>query len=143
MRAARSSASASATDLGHLWRALLEAVAFGFRHHVEVLAEIGYAPRSFLASDGGSRSRVWMQIVADVLQAPVTLIDNAHGSAIGAGFVAMVAANLGVSWSDAGRLARLGGTIAPNAANAAVYDNAYREYRALYEALRPLMRARR
>ena len=57
----------------HLWRALLEAIAFGFRHHVEVLDEIGYAPRRFLASDGGSRSRVWMQIVADVLQAPVRL----------------------------------------------------------------------
>jgi xylulokinase len=127
----------------HLWRALLEAVAFAFRHHVEVLAEIGYAPRRFLASDGGSRSRVWMQIVADVLQAPVTLIDNAHGSAIGAGFLAMVAANLGVNWSDAGRLARLGGTISPNAANAAAYDSGYREYRALYEALRPILRARR
>jgi xylulokinase len=127
----------------HLWRALLEAVAFGFRHHVEVLAEVGYGPRRFLASDGGSRSRVWMQIVADVLQAPMMLIDNAHGSAIGAGFVAMVAAELGVNWSDAGRLTRLAGTISPDAANAAVYDGAYREYRALYEALRPLMRARR
>src|SRR6202042_2360610 len=49
----------------HLWRALLEAVAFGFRHHVETLAEIGYGTRRFLASDGGSNSRIWMQIVAD------------------------------------------------------------------------------
>jgi xylulokinase len=126
----------------HLWRALLEAVAFGFRHHVEVLAEIGYAPRRFLASDGGSRSRVWMQIVADVLQAPLTLIDNAHGSAIGAGFVAMVASGLGVAWSDAGRLARLGDTISPNPANRDIYDRAYREYRALYAALGPIYRAR-
>jgi xylulokinase len=126
----------------HLWRALLEAVAFGFRHHVEVLAELGYGPRNFFASDGGSRSRVWMQIVADVLQAPVTRIDNAHGSAIGAGFVAMVAAKLGVNWSDAGRLARRGETFSSNPANAAAYDRGYREYRALYEALRPILRAR-
>jgi xylulokinase len=125
----------------HLWRALLEAVAFGFRHHVEVLDEIGYAPRRFLASDGGSRSRVWMQIVADVLQAPVTLIENAHGSAIGAAFVAMAASSL-VSWGDAGRLARLGATIVPDLANAAAYDRAYREYRELYRALRPLFRSR-
>src|SRR4029077_5480254 len=76
---------------GHLWRALLEAVAYGFRHHVEVLGEIGYGVRRFLASAGGTRSRIWMQIVADVLQAPVTLIDNPHGSAIGAAFVAAVA----------------------------------------------------
>ena len=53
---------------GHLWRALLEAVAYGFRHHVEVFGELGYAPQRFFASDGGSQSRVWMQIMADVLQ---------------------------------------------------------------------------
>ena len=65
-----------------------------------MLEEIGYAPRRFLASDGGSQSRVWMQIVADVLQAPVTRIETAHGSAIGAAFVAMVASGLGVEWGD-------------------------------------------
>ena len=59
---------------GHLWRALLEAVAYGFRHHVEVFSELGYAPKRFFASDGGSQSRVWMQIMADVLQQPVRLL---------------------------------------------------------------------
>ena len=126
----------------HLWRALLEAIAFGFRHHVEVLADIGYAPRRFLASDGGSRSRIWMQIVADALQAPVRLIDNAHGSAIGAAFVAAVASGAAVGWGDAARLARLGATIAPDPAHAATYDRGYRDYRALYAALRPLFAAR-
>ncbi|MGO8831732.1 MAG: FGGY-family carbohydrate kinase [Roseiarcus sp.] len=126
----------------HFWRALLEAIAFGFRHHVEVLEEIGYAPRRFLASDGGSRSRVWMQIVADVLQAPVRLIENAHGSAVGAAFVAAVASGGDVGWADAGRLARLGDAILPQPANAAVYDRGYREYRALYAALRPIFRLR-
>ncbi len=125
----------------HLWRALLEAVAFGFRHHVEVLEELGYAPRRFLASDGGSRSLIWMQIVADALQAPVTRIETAHGSAIGAAFVAMVASGM-VEWGDARRLARLGARVEPDPANAPVYDRAYLEYRSLYEALRPLYRER-
>ena len=126
----------------HLWRALLEAVAFGFRHHVEVLAELGYGPQRFLASDGGSRSRVWMQIVADVLQAPVRLIETAHGSAVGAAFVAAVASGGNVDWADAGRLARLGDTMIPNPANAVVYDRAYHDYRALYRALQPIFCAR-
>ena len=126
----------------HLWRALLEAVAFGFRHHVEVLAEIGYGSRRFLASDGGSRSRVWMQIVADVLQAPVRLVDNAHGSAVGAAFVAAVASGGNVGWEDAARLAQLGETIRPDPANAAVYNRGYRDYRALYAALQPVFRLR-
>jgi xylulokinase len=126
----------------HLWRALLEAVAFGFRHHVETLAEIGYGTRRFLASDGGSNSRIWMQIVADVLQAPVRLIDNPHGSAIGAAFVAAVASGGNVAWTDADRLSRLGDTIIPDPAHADIYDRTYHDYRALYVALQPFFHAR-
>jgi xylulokinase len=126
----------------HLWRALLEAVAFGFRHHVDVLSEIGFAPRRFLASDGGARSRVWMQIVADVLQAPVRLVENAHGSAVGAALVATIASGANVGWGDARRLARLGDTIVPKLENAAVYDRGYSDYRALYVALQPIFRMR-
>jgi xylulokinase len=126
----------------HLWRATLEAVAYGFRHHVEVLADIGYGPKRFLASDGGTRSRVWMQIMADVLQAPIRLIENAHGSAIGAAFVAAVATGADVTWADAGRLAKLGATIEPRVANAMVYEHGYRDFRALYEALKPLFGSR-
>ena len=47
-----------------------EAYAYAIRHHVEVLADMGHRPRRFLVSDGGSASDVWMQIVADVLDAP-------------------------------------------------------------------------
>jgi xylulokinase len=126
----------------HLWRALLEAVAYGFRHHVDVLTEIGYGPQRFLASDGGTRSRVWMQIVADVLQAPVRLVENVHGSAVGAALVAAIGSGGSLSWGDARRLARLGDTIAPNTANSAVYDRGYSGYLALYAALQPIFRMR-
>src|SRR5579883_874753 len=124
----------------HLWRALLEAVAYGFRHHVEVLAEIGFAPKRFLASDGGARSRVWMQIVADALQAPVGLVENAHGSAVGAALVASVASGAKTSWADAARFARLGEIVSPQPANAAIYDRGYAQYRAIYPALKPILR---
>lgn len=124
----------------HLWRALLEAVAYGFRHHVEVLSEIGFAPKRFLASDGGARSRVWMQIVADVLQSPIQLVDNAHGSAVGAGLFAAVASGDTMSWDVVRSLARLGEMVVPQARNATTYDFNYGRYRALYLALKPIFR---
>lgn len=125
---------------GHLWRALLEAVAYGFRHHVEVLSEIGFASKRFLASDGGACSRVWMQIVADVLHAPIQLVDNTHGSALGAALVAAAACGGPIGWGDVGRLARLGQTIAPQSGALMTYDLGYRKYRALYVALKPILR---
>ena len=110
---------------GHLWRALLEAVAYGFRHHVEVLGELGYAPRRFFASDGGSQSHVWMQIMADVLQKPVRLLANAHGSCVGAAWVAAIGSGQNVGWDDVQRLSGLGDTIAPDPSRAAIYDRGY------------------
>ncbi len=44
-------------DIGHLWRALLEAYAYAIAHHVEVMNEIGYRTERFIVSDGGSTSR--------------------------------------------------------------------------------------
>ena len=69
-----------AHDIGHLWRALLEAYAYAIAHHVEVMNEIGYRTERFIVSDGGSASRVWMQIVADVLQRPVQRLAGHPGS---------------------------------------------------------------
>ena len=77
--------------LGHIWRAALEAVAFGFRHHVEVFEELGQGVRRVVASDGGAGSRVWMQIAADVLGHPIELLAGHPGSCLGAAYVAGVA----------------------------------------------------
>jgi len=126
----------------HLWRALLEAIAYGFRHHVDVLAEIGYAPRRFLASDGGTRSAVWMQIVADILGADVQVLENPYGSCVGAAWVAAVASGSDVAWGDIARMVRFGPVVRPDQRNRLVYDRGYLDYRVLYDALRPVFRMR-
>ena len=77
-------------DIGHLWRALLEAYAYAIAHHVEVMNEIGYRTERFIVSDGGSTSRVWMQIVADVLQQPVQRLAGHPGSCVGAAWTAAI-----------------------------------------------------
>jgi xylulokinase len=122
---------------GHLWRATLEAVAFGFRHHIDVLREIGHVPSRYIVSDGGSRSRVWMQIVADVMGAPVTLLDNHHGSSVGAAFVAAMGTGLATDWQAVTQLSRLGATLTPGSTAPAVYDRSYAQYRDLYVRLKP------
>ena len=117
---------------GHIWRAALEAIACGFRHHLDVLADQGRPARRLYASDGGSRSEVWMQIVADVCGQPVTTLANAYGSSVGAAWVAAVGLGL-AQWGDVAQARRLGKTFAPTPGAASLYA----DYRALYEALRP------
>src|SRR5262249_42170798 len=43
-------------ELGHVWRAALEGIVFGFRHHVETFAENGLVVERAFAADGGAAS---------------------------------------------------------------------------------------
>lgn len=127
--------------LGHLWRALLESVAYGMRHHVEVFADMGMPATRVLASDGGSNSAVWLQIMADVLQQPVARLQGHPGSCLGAAWVAAVGAGLTTDWSGVGAFVKQAEPVRPRPQLAAVYDAGYARYRALYGALRPIFAA--
>lgn len=124
----------------HVYRAILEAVAYGFRHHVDVLREQGREPQRVLISEGGAASALWRQITADVLQRPVLYLRDNPGSALGAAFVAGVGAGVFTSWADIRRFVVVEGTTAPNPANAAIYDELYGVYREAYERLKPTFR---
>ncbi|MFO1038276.1 MAG: FGGY-family carbohydrate kinase [Geminicoccaceae bacterium] len=125
---------------GHLWRALLEAVVFGFRHHIEVARELGYPVTRVLASDGGTASAVWMQIAADALGQPVQLLTGHPGSCLGAAWVAAMGTGLADDWAGVQDYVGQGRTVRPDPATAAAYGGAYRLYRDGYLALKPLFR---
>ncbi len=121
----------------HLWRAALEGVGYGFLHHLEVFRELGYPVRRLLVSDGGSRSTIWMQIVADIIQMPVQRLDGHPGSCLGSAWIAAIGAGAAQDWAGASQLLRQGAVIMPNPDHAAAYARGYRQYRALYERLAP------
>jgi xylulokinase len=124
-------------NIGHVWRAALEAVAFGFRHHVEVFEELGLSVRRVVASDGGARSRVWMQIAADVIGHPIELLEGHPGSCLGAAYVAGVGTGTFAGWDEIARYVRPAGVVEPDPANADRYARQYALYRELYERLAP------
>ena len=122
----------------HLYRAVLEAVAYGFRHHVEVFDELGHPPRRIRVSDGGARSAIWTQIIADVLNAPLEVIAGQGGAALGAAFVAGMAMGSFSDWREIERFADVGAIVQPRPCE--VYERGYLTYRSLYPALRNLSR---
>ena len=122
-------------DLRHMWRALLEGFGYAFRHHIEVLNSMGHATTRYLASDGGSKSRLWMQICADVLQQPVQRLNGHPGSSLGAAWMGALAAGMTTDWAGATRFVSYGDRIEPQRDNADVYNDGYRRFRATYEAL--------
>jgi xylulokinase len=121
---------------GHLWRACLEAVAHGFRHHVDVARDIGYPVTRVVAADGGTRSAVWMQIAADVLGRPVQLLEGHPGSCLGAAYVAGVAISALPDWQQMHRFVQPGRVVEPAPAAREASDAAYAAYRELYRRLK-------
>jgi xylulokinase len=124
--------------LPHVWRAALESVAFGFRHHTEVFAEMGLSVGRVLACDGGAASDLWLQITADVLRRPVQRLLNHPGSCLGAAFVAGMGVGALDDWSAITGYVRPERTFEPDPAAARVYDDAYAIYRDLYQRLETL-----
>jgi xylulokinase len=122
-------------DSGHIWRALLEAYAYAIRHHVEVLNDIGHATTQFIASDGGSKSDIWMQIVADVLQQPVQRLAGHPGSCLGAAWTAAIGSGHAADWSGISAFVSAADMVVPDRASAETYRQGYRRYRELYERL--------
>ena len=122
---------------GHMFRALLEASAFGVRWIVEVLENGGVPVDRFVATGGlPHHNPLLMQIYADVLGKPIDVPDTKQGPALGAAILGVLAAGEGVSGiadtkravkAMAGNLSKT--TYTPDNANKNVYDEAYRRYR--------------
>lgn len=124
--------------IAHLWRAALEAVVFGFRHHVEVFEELGHGVRRVVASDGGAESRLWTQIAADVLGQPVHLLRGHPGSCLGAAYVAAVGVGAVADWDGIARFVEAAGVVEPDPAHRTIYAEHYALYREIYDRLKPL-----
>jgi xylulokinase len=124
-------------DRGALVRSVLEGVAYGLRDSLELLRRLGVAPEAGRVSGGGARSRLWLEIVASVLDLPLELTVVEEGSAYGAALLAGVADG---TFADAraavSACVRTRDTVEPNAAWAAAYDEGYARFRALYPAIR-------
>ncbi|MFZ5790831.1 MAG: FGGY-family carbohydrate kinase [Pseudomonadota bacterium] len=124
--------------LAHVWRAALEGVVFGFRHHVEVFAERDLSVARVFACDGGAVSDLWLQIAADVIGRPVQRIERHPGSCLGAAYVAGCGAGLFKDFAGVGRYVAAGRLFEPDQGRRHIYDRAYSNYREIYERLKTL-----
>jgi xylulokinase len=122
-------------DIRHVWRAALEGVVFGFRHHVETFEELGLNITRVFAADGGAASDLWLQIAADAIGRPVSRIERHPGSSLGAAFVAGMGVGAFTDWSGIARYVGPGRIFEPNVGNRAALDKKYQLWRDLYRRL--------
>jgi L-ribulokinase len=119
-----------------IYRAIVESTAYGARKIVQTFNESGVPVKEFIAAGGLIKNSFVMQIYADVLNMPITIIKSAQGPALGSAIHAAVAAG---AYKDVQTAASAMGGVAeeryqPNPANAKVYNDLYKHYNELYES---------
>jgi xylulokinase len=126
----------------HLYRSILEAVGFELRLHLAGLEKAtGQRVSMLRAMGGGSRSRLWTQLIADITQRPVQIGSQGEVSALGAAVIARAAAaGLGAAGirDAAAAMAGPSRVVEPDPGPARTYDRLFDVYRLLYPALRPV-----
>ncbi len=125
------------TGPGAIFRAVEEGAAYVARGHYEILAEVcGAEPEGIRFVGGPSRGRLWPQILADVLGIPVDVPPVREATSLGAALCALVGAGVFADLPEAvAATSKDAARFEPDAANHAVYDEAYARWRALNEHL--------
>ncbi|PSR33043.1 MAG: xylulose kinase [Sulfobacillus benefaciens] len=123
----------------HLFRAVLESVIYGFRHHVDVITGAGFPINRVFATNGGARSALWRQIAADMLQIPILAFPHHPGSAMGAAIVAAMGTGKFPQRAVLDVIETERVWHEPNPETKDVYDRGYFKYRALYDRTQDLL----
>jgi xylulokinase len=123
------------TDTAKLAQAVMEGVTFAFRDSQRVLRDAGTRIDRLLAVGGGSRSALWLKMIATNLDMEIALPeDGDFGGALGAARLGLCAAE-GASPQSVMTMPPIKTVIAPDRSLSSAYSDQYARYRALYPAI--------
>lgn len=77
----------------NILRSSMEAAVFGMRFGLESFIKLGFTPKEIILTGGGSKSLVWRQIAADIMNTTIVVTNNSEAGALGAAIQALWAYN--------------------------------------------------
>jgi L-ribulokinase len=118
-----------------IYRALIEATAFGARRIIEGFEEAGLSVDELVAAGGLLANKTLMQVYSDVAKRPIGILESSEGSALGSAIHAAVAAGVyeDVQTASAQMGKRRDRVYTPDRSSAEVYDDLYGVYRQLHD----------
>jgi len=125
---------------GHVYRAILEAVGYGTKNVLKILEENDCKPKRFIACGGATKNALWLQMIADICQVPITLtremeavlLGSAINASVGAGFYNTLSVACQEMVSDQR-------VVQPNEKKQGVYEYYFKKYLETHEALSSMM----
>ena len=131
----------SGTTRGHFIRAILEAVACMMKRNLDTLRTSGIVVKEVSTLGGGSKSKLWNQIKADLTNLPITTVHGQETAALGAAILAATGAGFFTSLECAcKKMVRLSHTYKPDPHRHNIYQPVYARYVNLTHALEKFWR---
>ncbi|MDP9488137.1 MAG: FGGY-family carbohydrate kinase, partial [Actinomycetota bacterium] len=100
---------------GHIFRAVIEGICFGTENIFRTMRAQNFEPRVNVVSGGPAKSRLWMQMHADVSNVPIAFTRVSEGPVLGAAMLAAVGAGIYPNIQEAAEnMVHTESTIEPN-----------------------------
>ena len=129
-----------ATTAADLYRACMEGVVYEMRLNYEALSGSGIRFTRLNTTGGGAKSKLWMQMKADVLNLPITALKTVDAGTVGSAMLTGIAVGLFADLNDAAsHMVQERETYYPREEMHKKYMVIYERYKAVYSAVRPLM----
>ena len=127
-------------DTAHIYRAIIEGICYGTELIFQTLRKYGFQPQQIVACGGPLKSRMWMQIHADVSNLPITFTKVPDAALLGSAILATVGAGVYPDIQEAARhMVHSSYRIEPDQKRHQEYQFYVEKYIATYFQMRDLM----
>lgn len=115
----------------HLYKSALESVGYSVGQHIDIFKERGVVLNKVMAVGGGTKNRVWMQIISDITNIPVQIAKITIGASYGDALMAAMGTGRFKSFSELEKTIQMETTIQPDKKKHEIY----KKYRKIYDLL--------
>ena len=127
------------TSRSDMYQAVLEGVAFAIKDNLEIIKRFGIDVKSSCLCGGGAKSKLWREILANVLDIELNIPTTEQGPGYGSAMLAMVGIGKFESVSEAtDKFFEIKETVRPHKELVALYKERYEKYRRIYPAVKEL-----
>ena len=121
----------------HMVKSVLEGVSFGLRDSLEIIKNLGIRVHQVRISGGGAKSKIWCQILADIINTEIVTITPTEGAALGVALLAGVGTKVYPKIEDAcKKIIKKTGSVKPDKNNVEKYEKYYQIYCSLYHSVK-------
>ena len=128
------------TDVADIYRAAMEGVVYEMYLNYTRLNGSGIHFKRLNATGGGAKSKIWMQMKADVLGIPITALESVDAGTVGSAMLTGVAIGRFKNIMEAAEhMVRESVTYEPREEMHELYMEVFERYKLVYDAVRPLV----